>query len=248
MKHSLFKCVGTTEDGKPVYKGVFKFFETMGLPLDSLFYCILQKGAAVSWIDFYKEARIAGMEHDRILSKLEESVCDVWGEEYWNVVKKNLNLVFISEEEIIKLKPLHIIYEEDLTDLHLGLNQSAAPWFVYLYRPVGGLEHHLIVQSGNKKFPPRLSHQPIFYPVTSEDYAIKIAKDWNTKDKENGSIGYVVRFKIKKSFLCTYKIKTVGGKDHQEYWIPSGHMDVLNDNIVDEIETIHVFRGDVDNK
>ena len=34
-----------------------------------------------------------------------------------------------------------------------------------LYRPVGQEELNLIQSSGYREFPPRLPHQPIFYPV-----------------------------------------------------------------------------------
>ena len=50
---------------------------------------------------------------------------------------------------------------------------------VTLWRPVGPKELALIQESGLRAFPPRLPEQPIFYPVTTEDYAIKIARDWN---------------------------------------------------------------------
>ena len=49
---------------------------------------------------------------------------------------------------------------------------------VTLWRPVGPAELDLIKQSGMRTFPPRLPEQPIFYPVTTEAYAIKIARDW----------------------------------------------------------------------
>ncbi len=48
---------------------------------------------------------------------------------------------------------------------------------VTLWRPVGPAELELIKQSGMRAFPPRLPEQPIFYPVTTEAYAIKIARD-----------------------------------------------------------------------
>jgi hypothetical protein len=48
-----------------------------------------------------------------------------------------------------------------------------------LWRPVGPEELALVRQSGMREFPPRLIDQPIFYPVTTEDYAVKIARDWN---------------------------------------------------------------------
>jgi hypothetical protein len=47
-----------------------------------------------------------------------------------------------------------------------------------LYRPVGQEELNLIKSSGYREFPPRLPHQPIFYPVLNEEYATQIARDW----------------------------------------------------------------------
>ena len=47
---------------------------------------------------------------------------------------------------------------------------------VTLWRPVGPQELDLIRQSGMRAFPPRLPDQPIFYPVTTEEYAVKIAR------------------------------------------------------------------------
>jgi hypothetical protein len=48
---------------------------------------------------------------------------------------------------------------------------------ITLYRPVGQKELDLIAQSGYRAFPPRLSGQPIFYPVLNEEYAREIACD-----------------------------------------------------------------------
>jgi hypothetical protein len=48
-----------------------------------------------------------------------------------------------------------------------------------LWRPVGPTELELIEQTGMRAFPPRLREQPIFYPVLTEEYAVKIARDWN---------------------------------------------------------------------
>jgi hypothetical protein len=54
---------------------------------------------------------------------------------------------------------------------------------ITLWRPVGEAELKLIEESGMRAFPPRLAHQPIFYPVLSEEYAVKIARDWNAPAK-----------------------------------------------------------------
>jgi hypothetical protein len=59
-----------------------------------------------------------------------------------------------------------------------------------LWRPVGPAELELIRSSGMRAFPPPLPDQPIFYPVLSEEYAAKIARDWNVP--ASGS-GYVTR-------------------------------------------------------
>jgi hypothetical protein len=48
---------------------------------------------------------------------------------------------------------------------------------VVLWRPVGPNELTLIRQSGMRASPPRLPEQPIFYPVLSEAYARKIARE-----------------------------------------------------------------------
>lgn len=110
-----------------------------------------------------------------------------------------------------------------------------------LYRPVGELELIKIKENNLKAFPPRLLGQPIFYPVLSYEYAAKIAKDWNTKDKRSGFTGYVTRFRIKSNYLEKYEIKTVGGNKYQEYWIPAEDLDEFNANIVGEIEIIKKF-------
>jgi hypothetical protein len=41
------------------------------------------------------------------------------------------------------------------------------------------------------------------YPVLNEDYATKIARDWNAK---HSGIGYITRFRVRRSFLDRYQI------------------------------------------
>lgn len=117
---------------------------------------------------------------------------------------------------------------------------------VTLYRPVGQAELDLIRNSDWCAFPPRLSFQPIFYPVTNEEYAIQIARDWNTKDPASGYVGYVTRFDVRKEYLDGHSIRQVGGSLHTEYWIPAGEMDLFNANLVGPIEVIHEFRPPVE--
>lgn len=111
-----------------------------------------------------------------------------------------------------------------------------------LYRPVGEAERRLIEESGFRAFPPRLAHQPIFYPVANEAYAVQIARDWNTRDAASGFVGYVTRFHVRSDFLAPYPPQVVGASRHTEFWIPAEEMDALNAAIVGRIEVTHEFR------
>jgi hypothetical protein len=90
-----------------------------------------------------------------------------------------------------------------------------------------------------RRFPPRRPEQPIFYPVTTEDYAIKIARDWNVR--ASGS-GFVTCFKVRDAFLSNYDVQVAGGMAHREYWIPAEELPAFNDAIVGLIEVVHEFR------
>jgi hypothetical protein len=113
-----------------------------------------------------------------------------------------------------------------------------------LWRPVGQAELELIEASGWRAFPPRLAHQPIFYPVANEAYAVQIARDWNAKDAASGYVGYVTRFRVRSDFLARYPVETAGARRHQEYWIPAEEMDAFNAAIVGPIEVVAEFRGE----
>lgn len=113
---------------------------------------------------------------------------------------------------------------------------------ITLWRPVGPVELDLIRQSGMRAFPPRLPEQPIFYPVTTEDYAVKIARDWNVR---NSGAGFVTRFDVKADFLNRYDVQDAGGRAHREYWIPAEELGEFNDAIVGDIEVVRSFGGEL---
>ena len=114
--------------------------------------------------------------------------------------------------------------------------------FRTLYRPVGQKELDLIRDSDFPRFPPRLSFQPIFYPVLVEEYAHQIAREWNTKDEASGFVGYVTRFRLPLTFLERYEVQNVGGRIHCEYWVPAEELAVFNDAIEGGIEVIAEYR------
>jgi len=88
------------------------------------------------------------------------------------------------------------------------------------------------------EFPPRLPEQPIFYPVTTEDYAIKIARDWNVPADGKG---YATRFDVRRDFLNRYTVQEAGGRAHREYWIPAEDVAAFNAAIVGQIEVVKTF-------
>lgn len=112
---------------------------------------------------------------------------------------------------------------------------------ITLYRPVGPNELKLIEETGFKRFPPRLAQQPIFYPVMNEEYAVQIARDWNVN--ASGS-GYVTQFDVEKNYVEKFEIQNVGGKIHDELWVPAEELEEFNDHIMGEIKVIREFWPD----
>ena len=109
---------------------------------------------------------------------------------------------------------------------------------VTLWRPTRPEELALVEASRWRKWPRRLAGQPIFYPVLNEEYATKIARDWNVR--QSGA-GYVTRFQVRRSFLDNYEIHQVGGQTILEYWIPAEDLDALNASLIGKIEVTAAF-------
>lgn len=110
---------------------------------------------------------------------------------------------------------------------------------VTLWRPTGPEEIELVRATGSRRWPPRLPDQPIFYPVLNEDYANRIARDWNVKAS---GVGYVTRFAVRKSYLDRFEVHQVGGATILEYWIPAEELEEFNDNIVGTIDEVGKFQ------
>ena len=110
-----------------------------------------------------------------------------------------------------------------------------------VYRPTGPQELALVAASGHKRWPPRLPDQPIFYPVTNEQYAIEIARDWNVPASGEG---FVTRFHVRKSFMDRYPVQQVGAAHHTEWWMPAEELETLNDHIIGQIEVLWRFDRD----
>lgn len=111
-----------------------------------------------------------------------------------------------------------------------------------LWRPVGQAELDLIAASGWRAFPPRLEGQPIFYPVLNEEYATRIARDWNTKDPASGFVGYVLRFEVDRRYAESFEVHRVGGRGVDELWVPAEDLAEFNRHIVGNIAIVAEYR------
>jgi hypothetical protein len=107
-----------------------------------------------------------------------------------------------------------------------------------MYRPTGPKELALVAASAYRRWPARLPDQPIFYPVSNEQYAVEIARDWNVPASGEG---FVTRFRVRKSFMDRYPVQQVGGGHHTEWWVPAQELEALNGNIAGEIEVVWRF-------
>ena len=112
-----------------------------------------------------------------------------------------------------------------------------------LYRPVGVRELELLAESGFKAFPPRLPHQPIFYPVLTYGYAEAIARKWNTEDEVSGFAGFVTSFEVADAFVRRYDVQVVGGRDDRELWVPAADLAEFNRSIIGYINVEASFYG-----
>lgn len=113
---------------------------------------------------------------------------------------------------------------------------------ITLYRPTGPNELALIEASGWRAFPPRLPQQPIFYPVLTEEYATRIARDWNAQD---GNSGYVLRFEVPKAVLERWPPQQgAAGAAFRELWVPAEELQEFNACIVGPIELVAEYPSD----
>jgi hypothetical protein len=93
----MITVCGKTEDGKSVVYGIYRFFETEGVPLDVIFEILKLKNAIPDWMAFVKEATAAGMKPSRIISMLDTAISDSYGLEMRNAVIPKLHEIYFSE-------------------------------------------------------------------------------------------------------------------------------------------------------
>lgn len=110
-----------------------------------------------------------------------------------------------------------------------------------LYRPTGMTELRLVFESKAKAWPPRLPEQPIFYPVLNFGYAAQIARDWNSTT--DPFAGYVTRFEIDDAYGQKFERHVVGGREHEELWVPAEKLPTFNEHLTTSIDVVAAFFG-----
>ena len=90
MRQTPITVVGKTTDGKLVVDGVWKCFETYGLPFDVLFEVCLRKGWVPDWTVLHNQMLKSGMDKGRVLSKLGEAISDTFGKAFCDEVTRRL--------------------------------------------------------------------------------------------------------------------------------------------------------------
>ena len=91
MKKNPIRVVGKTTDGKFVVDGVWKSFETFGLPFDVLFEVCLRRNWIPDWTLLIDQMIKSGMDKDRALSKLSEAISDTFGKNFNDEIVKRLS-------------------------------------------------------------------------------------------------------------------------------------------------------------
>jgi len=103
------------------------------------------------------------------------------------------------------------------------------------------LELALIWERGFTGFPPRLPDQPIFYPVLEREYAIQIARGWNTQQEPFA--GYVTRFPLADVYASKLEVHVVGRRQHREFWVPAADLETFNAHLEGPIEVEAAYFG-----
>jgi hypothetical protein len=114
---------------------------------------------------------------------------------------------------------------------------------VTLFRAVVPDELAMIRRTDYRAFPSPALGQSVFAPTPHLEYATQVARDWFANDGGAGFGGYVTRFNVRADFVSLYELQSVGGRFHQEYWIPADDLSGLNENIVGLIEIVAEFHG-----
>ena len=111
-----------------------------------------------------------------------------------------------------------------------------------MWRPVGMAEVRLIYESGLTAFPPRLPEQPILYIVLNREYAARISREWNAREKPFA--GYVTEFEVEDEYASRWGRHLVGDRACEEIWVPAEQAPEFNRHVVPPIRVVAAHFGE----
>lgn len=90
--------IGVTSENKKIMGGVFKFYDTYGLPLSIVFDVLISKNMIPSWIHFIMDAKKSGWKKRTVDSRVREAIIDTYGLIFWVSMEekwcKSLDMIF----------------------------------------------------------------------------------------------------------------------------------------------------------
>ena len=84
--------VGLTTEGKPVVVGIYRFYETVGMPLEMVVSLVHQRGGIPCWTTLVEEMRKGGLSDRKIRGLIESVVQFVYDRSFGDVVLQRLGL------------------------------------------------------------------------------------------------------------------------------------------------------------
>ena len=82
----ILPVLGKTVDGRTVVGGVFQFYDTYGIPLESILDVLKDVKMVPSWPQFVQDALAGGWTKKKTLNILAPALLEIYGSEYRNTV------------------------------------------------------------------------------------------------------------------------------------------------------------------
>ena len=90
MSQQFIYQSGVTLNGDKVVAGLWKFRETVGLPLSSIFDLCQKHKLIPDFPQLYKDMLGSGIKRDRVLCKIQEELVDSYDKEFVTIVMDRL--------------------------------------------------------------------------------------------------------------------------------------------------------------
>src|SRR5579872_5039168 len=91
--HKYITINGITFNKKPVIGNVFKVIDGVGIHINDLLYALKEKEAVIDWYEFIDDCFEHNWNPDRLLTRLEDALVDVYGREETDNIMFGIKLI-----------------------------------------------------------------------------------------------------------------------------------------------------------